>query len=106
MSLLLKNRIEQTLGRPIPEPEFEAFKALLYSKTLDKKSVLAEEGEVCKYIYFIVSRCLTGFSASCSRMPMSRCNTVWPAPTAKTLNSTTANFLHCIPILYNIFHNI
>lgn len=53
MSLLLKNRIDQTLGRPIPDPEFEAFLALLYSKTLDKKSILAEEGKLCKYIYFI-----------------------------------------------------
>ena len=53
MSLLLKNRIDQTLGRPIPDQEFEAFLALLYSKTLDKKSVLAEEGKLCKYIYFI-----------------------------------------------------
>ncbi len=54
MSILLKNRIEQTLGQPIPDPEFEAFTALLFSKTPDKKSILAEEGKVCKYIYFMV----------------------------------------------------
>lgn len=45
MSLLLKNRIDQTLGRPIPDPEFEAFLALLYSKTLDK-FFLRQNGQI------------------------------------------------------------
>lgn len=55
MSFLLKNRIEQTLGQPMPGKDFEAFMALLFPKSLDKKSILAEEGKVCKYIYFLVN---------------------------------------------------
>ncbi|HNR07965.1 MAG TPA: Crp/Fnr family transcriptional regulator [Saprospiraceae bacterium] len=52
MSALLKTRVEQTLGQAIPLTEFNAFLDLLYSKSFDKKSVLAEEGKVCKNIYF------------------------------------------------------
>ncbi len=51
--LRLRNHIEKTIQKPIPEAEFEQFAKLIFEKSFDKKSCLVEEGKDCNYIYFI-----------------------------------------------------
>lgn len=54
MNTLLRNNIERTIGQNITDTEFESFEKYFFSKSFDKKTVLAEEGKVCKYVYFIL----------------------------------------------------
>ena len=50
---LLKANIERTISQPIPEGICTAFSSLLFEKQFDKKDNLVEEGQLCKYIYFV-----------------------------------------------------
>lgn len=54
MEPLLRQNIEKTLGQPIPTADFEAFSSFLFQKSLEKKTVLAQEGKTCRYVYFIL----------------------------------------------------
>lgn len=49
----LKANIEKTIGAQLTEVEVAAFSELVFQKSVDKKTVLAEEGNVCNYVYFV-----------------------------------------------------
>lgn len=51
----LRQNIERTLGHPISNEDFERFSSFLFSKSFEKKAILADEGEHCKYVYFILN---------------------------------------------------
>lgn len=51
--LRLRQHIEKTIQKPLPEEEFREFSSLIFEKTFEKKSCLVEEGKDCNYIYFI-----------------------------------------------------
>ena len=53
MKSLLRSHIEKVLNQPITDAEFGQFLELTFQKSYDKKALLAEEGNVCNYIYFI-----------------------------------------------------
>lgn len=50
---LLRKNIETTLGRSISDNIFDEFTALVFPKSFDKKAILAEEGKICRYSYFV-----------------------------------------------------
>jgi CRP/FNR family transcriptional regulator len=54
METLLRQNIEKTLGRNIPDEMFERILESTFMKTFDKKQWLVEAGESCKYQYFIM----------------------------------------------------
>lgn len=54
MEDLLRQNIQRTIGHSITDQEFEQFSKFLFPKSLDKKAILSEEGEHCKYVYFII----------------------------------------------------
>jgi CRP-like cAMP-binding protein len=51
----LKANIERTIGESLTEKDKEAFSQLVFEKSVDKKVVLAEQGEICNHVYFVVS---------------------------------------------------
>lgn len=53
MHSLLRKNIENTLGHPVTDEVFLAVEDCMFSKTFDKKELLAEEGKHCRYSYFI-----------------------------------------------------
>lgn len=53
MPYSLKRNIENTIGQPLPEEVFDSFSHFLFEKSFDKKHFLAEEGKICRYLYFI-----------------------------------------------------
>ena len=53
MLAALKENIERTVGRKVPDDNCSIFSSYLFEKTFDKKDILIEAGHVCKYIYFI-----------------------------------------------------
>ncbi len=50
----LKSNIERTIGKPLTETEVMGFRALMAERTLDKKTILAVEGNVCTDVYFVL----------------------------------------------------
>ncbi|MBS1751388.1 MAG: Crp/Fnr family transcriptional regulator [Bacteroidetes bacterium] len=50
---LLRQNIETTLGHSISDAVFSEFADCVFPKTFDKKTILAEEGKICRYSYFI-----------------------------------------------------
>lgn len=54
MQNLLSKNIQRTIGHTLTEDEYSLFCRHSFVKTFEKKDVLAEEGELCKYVYFIV----------------------------------------------------
>lgn len=54
MEDLLRENIQRTIGHSISDSEFEQFSKFLFPKSFDKKAILSEEGEHCKYVYFIL----------------------------------------------------
>lgn len=52
MISLLRKNIESTINQEISEIEFDSFKKYFFSKSFDKKTVIAEGGRVCRYVYF------------------------------------------------------
>jgi len=53
MSHSLKSNIEKTIQQVLPDEAFASFNTFLFEKSFDKKTLLAEEGSICKYMYFI-----------------------------------------------------
>lgn len=53
MQSLLRQNIEKTLGSPLTDAAFDAFSDCVFPKSFDKKVLLAEEGQSCKYVYFL-----------------------------------------------------
>ena len=53
MTSLLKRNIESTIKQKLDDGLCDSFKSFLFEKTFEKKYFLAEEGEICKYLYFI-----------------------------------------------------
>jgi CRP-like cAMP-binding protein len=49
----LKQNIENTIGQALSDEIFDSFSPFLFEKAFDKKHLLAEEGKICKYLYFI-----------------------------------------------------
>lgn len=54
METLLRQNIEKTLGRNIPNEMFDRILESTFMKTFEKKQWLVEAGESCKYQYFIM----------------------------------------------------
>lgn len=54
MTDLLRSNIERTIGHPISDDDYKIFYGFFFEKSFDKKAILAEEGEQCKYVYFIL----------------------------------------------------
>ncbi|MFA5244687.1 MAG: Crp/Fnr family transcriptional regulator [Pedobacter sp.] len=54
MEDLLRSNIEKTIARTISDEEYKLFSSFFFEKSFDKKAILAEEGEHCKYVYFIL----------------------------------------------------
>ncbi len=54
MTKILRENIEKTIDQSITDKEFEIFTQFFFPKSFDKKSILAEEGKTCKYVYFIL----------------------------------------------------
>jgi CRP-like cAMP-binding protein len=46
--------MERTIAHPISDEEFKLFSGFFFEKSFDKRAILAEEGEQCKYVYFIL----------------------------------------------------
>jgi CRP-like cAMP-binding protein len=53
MPYSLKRNIENTIRQPLSDEVFDSFSQFLFEKSFDKKHLLAEEGKICKYLYFI-----------------------------------------------------
>ena len=53
MSYSLKSNIEKTIQQVLPDEVFDTFGGFLFEKSFDKKYLLAEEDNICKYMYFI-----------------------------------------------------
>lgn len=51
---LLRKNIESTINQSLTDKEFEEFIQFFFPKSFDKKSIIAEEGKTCKYVYFIL----------------------------------------------------
>lgn len=54
METLLRNNIEKTLNKPIPDEMFARIMEHTFVKTYEKKQLLIETGQLCKYQYFIL----------------------------------------------------
>ena len=54
MEDVLKSNIKRTLGYDFSDEEYQLFSNYLFERSFDKKTILAEEGEICKYVYFIL----------------------------------------------------
>ena len=54
MDNLLKENVSRTIGYVMSEEECHDFSQFFFSRTFDKKAILAEEGRNCRYVYFIL----------------------------------------------------
>lgn len=54
MLAVLKENIEKTLGRSVSDEVLHAVGDCMFAKTFDKKALLAEEGQSCRYVYFVL----------------------------------------------------
>lgn len=54
MEDLLKQNVFKTIGHHLTEQEYELFTKFVFQKNFDKKTILAEEGKTCRYVYFIL----------------------------------------------------
>ncbi|HET8838802.1 MAG TPA: Crp/Fnr family transcriptional regulator [Flavobacteriaceae bacterium] len=50
----LRNALEKTLGKPLPEAACSRFEELAFEKSFDKKQCFVEPGKACSYQYFIL----------------------------------------------------
>ncbi len=55
MNTALQTNIEKTIAQPLSQVEINEFSKLVFEKSVDKKTVLAEQGAVCNYVYFVIS---------------------------------------------------
>lgn len=53
MQHLLKHNIESTIKKILDVELYNSFRSFLFEKSFEKKDLLAEEGQICKYLYFI-----------------------------------------------------
>lgn len=51
---LLKRNIERTIGEPLSEADSIAFSKFLVERSVDKKTTLTTEGQVCTEVYFLL----------------------------------------------------
>tara|TARA_R110002049_G_scaffold247131_1_gene421287 strand:+ start:161 stop:760 length:600 start_codon:yes stop_codon:yes gene_type:complete len=51
---LLKHNIERTIGYKVSDEDFSIIWKHVFIKSFNKKTILAEEGQFCKYVYFIL----------------------------------------------------
>lgn len=51
---LLKHNIELTIGDKVSNEAFSIIWKHVFVKSFNKKTILAEEGQFCKYVYFIL----------------------------------------------------
>lgn len=54
MEELLRQNIQRTIGQQITDALFEQFSSFLSLKSFDKKTILSQEGDHCKYVYFLL----------------------------------------------------
>lgn len=52
MNLLLRENIEKTIAQSVSDAEFKSFEKYFFQKKYDRKIILAEEGKICRYVYF------------------------------------------------------
>ncbi len=55
MENLLRENIERTIAQSLTDDEYKIFAEFFFPKSFDKKAILAEEGKVCRYVYFILN---------------------------------------------------
>jgi CRP-like cAMP-binding protein len=51
---LLRQNIERTINKAISDEDFAILWKHVFLKTFDRKTILAEEGQFCKYVYFFL----------------------------------------------------
>jgi len=51
---LLKRNIEKTIGMQLSENDSKAFAGLIFEKSIDKKTILTQDGQVCNEVYFLL----------------------------------------------------
>lgn len=54
METLLRQNIHRTIGADLTPEDESILSSLMVHKSFDKKTLLATEGETCKYLYFIL----------------------------------------------------
>lgn len=54
MEQLLKENVKRTTGHELTDEEYELFCSFVFKKSFDKKEILAETGNICRYVYFIL----------------------------------------------------
>ncbi len=54
MEDLLRQNIQRTIGQQLSDEQFAQFSSFLFPKSFDKRIVISEEGEHCKYVYFFL----------------------------------------------------
>ena len=50
----LRTNIQRTIGTNLTDQEADDFSKLIFEKSVDKKAVLVEEGNICNYVYFVI----------------------------------------------------
>ncbi|MCO6497513.1 MAG: Crp/Fnr family transcriptional regulator [Chitinophagaceae bacterium] len=53
MEATIKENVFKTIGEHLSDEECEAFSELPFQKSYARKTIIADEGKVCKYVYFI-----------------------------------------------------
>lgn len=53
MENLLRANIERTISQSIGDDCFDKFQSFFFERSFDKKHILVQKGEPCKYVYFI-----------------------------------------------------
>lgn len=51
----LRENVLRTINHTLTDEEYEALSGFFFKKSFDKKTILFEEGEVCRYVYFILN---------------------------------------------------
>ena len=51
---LLRQNIERTINDPVNDENFAVIWKHVFIKSFDRKSILAEQGQFCKYVYFFL----------------------------------------------------
>lgn len=54
MEPLLQENFRKAIGHELTEGEYEQFSKYVFKKSFDKKSLLAEMGRPCNYVYFVL----------------------------------------------------
>ncbi len=54
MKELIRANVNRTIGRDLSDEECQLFESKVFIKNYDKKTILAEPGSTCKYVYFVL----------------------------------------------------